>query len=324
MEEIHQVVRNLASWTAPDGQCLMGVFDVTDYTGIETPYPQLGGADRWIDTPAITGVFWSFYDAGGLHQNMIAPALGYWIDLYSRHFRRVEIVRWPHDPPFLNVPRRNLLPSQKRDVGDDSRSRGDRPPGARPHGRPDGSGTSPTTPLTHYSRLQTSEARARGGPGRPEGVDDGHARAARKANPVSIAFDRRRDGGRTLPDRGDSSIDPDRRPERSADPRSIALRPAPLLPRRQGEAMEAGALAVARHPCPTPSASGAARRRVDADWRWRPPAMTLRRCLNHPSVVATGVSLPRRTPTNWPRRRSSYASRGRPPPRWTISSTTRS
>jgi SAM-dependent methyltransferase len=119
MEEIHQVARNLAAWTAPGGRCLMGIFDLEDYTGIKAPYPA-PGEERWIDIPVITGVFWSFYDAGGLHQNMIAPSMEYWIDLFSQHFRKVEIVRWPHDPPFLLLPRRNLLASEKREPGDET------------------------------------------------------------------------------------------------------------------------------------------------------------------------------------------------------------
>lgn len=117
MAEIHAVARNLAAWTAPDGRCLMGIFDLTDYTGIKAPYPA-PGEERWIDIPVITGVFWSFYDAAGLHQNMIAPSMEYWIDLFSMHFRKVEIIRWPHDPPFLLLPRRNLLASEKREPGD--------------------------------------------------------------------------------------------------------------------------------------------------------------------------------------------------------------
>jgi len=158
MDEIHRVVDNLAKWTSPDGHCLMGIFDLTDYTGIETPYPEPGGEDRWIDTPAITGVLWSFYDAGGLHQNMIAPSFGYWIDLFARQFRRVEIIRWPHDPPFLYLPRRNLLASQKREPGDDRRAEIVFHPVPDPPSEPIG----PRVPLLspdYSSRLLTSEAR---------------------------------------------------------------------------------------------------------------------------------------------------------------------
>src|SRR5690606_31123159 len=52
-------------------------------------------------------------------RDMIAPAVGYWIELFARYFKRIEVLRWPHDPPFLPIARRNLLLSDKREPGDD-------------------------------------------------------------------------------------------------------------------------------------------------------------------------------------------------------------
>ena len=167
MEEIHQVVKNLAAWTAPDGQCYLGIFDLTDYTGIKAPYPP-PGQERWIDIPVITGVFWSFYDAGGLHQNMIAPSIEYWIDLFCKEFRKVEILRWPHDPPFLLLPRRLLLASEKRQPGDTSEAEivfhpvPELPDG--PKGLVD-----PITAADAVSRLQSPESRLEAGLADPRG-----------------------------------------------------------------------------------------------------------------------------------------------------------
>lgn len=118
MEEIDQVVANLANWTAPEGRCFLPMSDLTDFTGLEPPYPA-PGEPPWVDLAIVTGVFWSLHDAGGHHRHMVAPMAGYWIEAFSRHFRRIDIVRWPHEPSFLPVARRNLLASEKRRPGDD-------------------------------------------------------------------------------------------------------------------------------------------------------------------------------------------------------------
>ena len=118
LDEIKRVAANLAAWTAPQGRCFVPLFDLEDFTGVQLPYPAPGEVVA-NDSAVITGVFWSAWDAGGHHRDMVAPAVGYWIELFSRYFRRVEITRWPHDPPSLPVARRNLLASEKRGPDDD-------------------------------------------------------------------------------------------------------------------------------------------------------------------------------------------------------------
>jgi len=119
MEEFHLLVENLARWTKPDGVCFVPLLDLADLTGMSTPYPPVN-EPRVLGELVVTGVTWSSNDfGGGVHRNMLAPALGYWLELFSQHFQRVEVVRWPHEPTFLPVARRNVLATRKRGAGDD-------------------------------------------------------------------------------------------------------------------------------------------------------------------------------------------------------------
>lgn len=119
IEEFHLLVENLARWTAPDGVCFVPLLDLADLTGISTPYPPIN-EPRVLGELVVTGAIWSSNDVGGgVHRNMLAPALGYWLELFSEHFHRVEVVRWPHEPTFLPIARRNVLASGKRRPGED-------------------------------------------------------------------------------------------------------------------------------------------------------------------------------------------------------------
>lgn len=119
IEEFHLLVENLARWTAPEGVCFVPLLDLADLTGISTPYPPIN-EPRVLGDLVVTGVIWSSNDVGGgVHRNMLAPALGYWLELFSEHFHRVEVVRWPHEPTFLPIARRNVLASGKRLPGED-------------------------------------------------------------------------------------------------------------------------------------------------------------------------------------------------------------
>jgi len=121
--EIEQVVENMARWTAPDGTCLLAVQDVTDLTGVRLPYivttePGQPG-ELWVK-----GVVWGMVDRSDpanhrFHDDMIWPSLEHWVATFGRFFRTVVVETLPHDPPWLNTPRRVLLATDKRKPGDD-------------------------------------------------------------------------------------------------------------------------------------------------------------------------------------------------------------
>jgi SAM-dependent methyltransferase len=117
MGEIEAILTNLARWTAPDGTCFLPMGDLTDLTGHELPL-LLPDDPRPDDAPVVDGVIWSLWEHDRHHRSMIWPSVGWCIDVLARHFARIEIVRWPHDPPWLPVARRVLVCTDKRADGD--------------------------------------------------------------------------------------------------------------------------------------------------------------------------------------------------------------
>lgn len=119
MDEIESALTNLARWTAPDGTCWAPMGDLTDLTGQPVHVP-LPGEPPLDDAPMITGVIWSLHESQRDHIHMIWPSVGWCVGVMARHFRRVEIRRWPHDPPWIPVARRVLVATEKRRPGDDT------------------------------------------------------------------------------------------------------------------------------------------------------------------------------------------------------------
>lgn len=117
IDEVEQVARNMARWTAPNGMLFVQPPDIADLTGCQIPYNFTGEAYP-NDTAAITGIVWTYHDEGGIHANQVYPSLDVWVRWLAQWFRRVEVATWPHDPPSLRVPRKLVLASQKRLDGD--------------------------------------------------------------------------------------------------------------------------------------------------------------------------------------------------------------
>ncbi len=119
--DFEHVVANLARWTAPDGTCLLAVYDVADITGVSLPY----GADArpgfrgqvYVEAVVVSLVGHD-EEEGHNHDSMIWPALEHWVELFGRHFRRVEVEYLPHEPAFMPTRRRLVVASEKRRPGD--------------------------------------------------------------------------------------------------------------------------------------------------------------------------------------------------------------
>lgn len=124
MAELERACDNLAGYTAPDGICMLQPGDLADLNGCRLDY-DFSGDPRPPGTTAITGTIWSHWEAEGVHhEHMIWPSLDVWVHWFSKHFRHVEVLHWPHDPPhpILHVPRRVIVATQKRTEGDTERA----------------------------------------------------------------------------------------------------------------------------------------------------------------------------------------------------------
>ena len=96
MADIHTVVKNLASWTSPDGACFIPLCDphILFSRGIKIPYvnPNRFAGGHVL----ITAVVWSWIDeAGRQHQNMIAPHVEHMVAMFKAYFDVVDVVAYP-------------------------------------------------------------------------------------------------------------------------------------------------------------------------------------------------------------------------------------
>lgn len=117
LSDIQKAVRNLSAYTNSEGKLLLTIFEITDLT--ENSLPQFYTADAIPENmPVVNGIIWSLNENGAVHKDMLLPSIDQWIRWLSEFFMQIEILRWPHDPPHLRIPRRALLCSIKRNEGD--------------------------------------------------------------------------------------------------------------------------------------------------------------------------------------------------------------
>lgn len=121
IDETEAFAANLAAWTAIDGTCVVQICDLRDLVGHQLTYDF--DDDIADDSSiALTAALWTWRDSTGtLHRNMIWVTLDVWVRWFKRWFKTVEVIEWPHDPPFpyLYAPRRLLVMTDKRRSDDD-------------------------------------------------------------------------------------------------------------------------------------------------------------------------------------------------------------
>ena len=116
-DAIERAVSNLAAWTAEDGKCMLTPVDISDFmTNQLTPIFDVSDVPN--ETSYITGIFWNYKELDEVYHQCISPNLDQWIRWFGTYFRKVEIMRWPHEPAFLLIPRRVIVCSDKRQAGD--------------------------------------------------------------------------------------------------------------------------------------------------------------------------------------------------------------
>lgn len=90
--EVCQVVRNLASWTAPGGTCFVPLADPRLISRRDLPYHV---DDNFDGQTIVTGILWSYVEDGGakVHSHLVAPQVEFMAEQFRPYFDRVEIVR---------------------------------------------------------------------------------------------------------------------------------------------------------------------------------------------------------------------------------------
>ncbi|MFN8150925.1 MAG: methyltransferase domain-containing protein [Solirubrobacterales bacterium] len=100
LDQVEQLITNLAAWTAPDGCLFLPVCDIADLSGgMEVPYRN---EETWVfgGELLIKATVWEWHDEsiGRRHSDLIAPHIEHLTALAGRHFERIEIVNYP---PYL-------------------------------------------------------------------------------------------------------------------------------------------------------------------------------------------------------------------------------
>ncbi len=115
VDEISQVIANLAAWTAPGGTCFLPVADPDLVARIELPDRIPYGPI--VESPGeirITGIVWSFFEeTGKAHRHLISPSVAWLRDELARHFEGIETIRYPPGNELMGR-RPALVASRKR------------------------------------------------------------------------------------------------------------------------------------------------------------------------------------------------------------------
>lgn len=111
VKEVERFVANLASWTSPQGRCFVPLFHPEKACKIDIPYQQ---PDIFGGRFYITGITWSWIEDGKAHLNLVAPQTDYMVELFERHFDKVDLLTYSKKEIF--TPFKAVLASGKRAV----------------------------------------------------------------------------------------------------------------------------------------------------------------------------------------------------------------
>ncbi len=95
MAEVHNVIKNLASWTSDHGTCFVPVWDPRNLSkGIRISYRN---ADKYYGGDVlITGVIWTWIEESGKrHENMVAPQIEHMVAMFKEYFNVVNVIAYP-------------------------------------------------------------------------------------------------------------------------------------------------------------------------------------------------------------------------------------
>ena len=113
VREVEELIGRMAGWAAPEGCVLLPVCDesVLAPEGVQYRRP----VDHYGGELLITGLCWSWRDPanGKLHRDLVAPHVERLLEVFARHFRQVELLRYPGTSG-----RHAILATARRAVGD--------------------------------------------------------------------------------------------------------------------------------------------------------------------------------------------------------------
>lgn len=111
MDDLHRLVANLASWTAPSGRCFVPLADPELIAGIKFPE---NIESPWPGTVSVSAIVWSYSEDDGarVHVHQLAPRVEYMQTLFGRYFREVTLETYPPAFPGWQS-RRALVASAK-------------------------------------------------------------------------------------------------------------------------------------------------------------------------------------------------------------------
>lgn len=113
MNDIRQLVENMADWTSPTGQCFLPLADPCLVAQVNIPYEVVG---PWPGRVFITGIMWSYVEEGEgkSHAHQVAPQIPLMREFFGRRFAKVEILKYPPAMPGWEGVRCALVASEKR------------------------------------------------------------------------------------------------------------------------------------------------------------------------------------------------------------------
>lgn len=112
MDDLAQLVANLASWTSPQGTCFLPLADPQLIAGVSLPTPKTGS---WPGQICVTGITWTYLEDDGkkVHSHQFAPHVDFMRELFAQWFESVELHTYPPHPQDGSF-RRALVASRKR------------------------------------------------------------------------------------------------------------------------------------------------------------------------------------------------------------------
>lgn len=100
MQQLEQLIANLASWTAPQGACFLPLCDPALLSGLPLRYHMKGSP--WAGDVYVTGITWSYIEEDGSHhEHVFAPHKDYMTAQFETYFETVELVTYPSSRPGL-------------------------------------------------------------------------------------------------------------------------------------------------------------------------------------------------------------------------------
>jgi len=114
MAEVHDVIKNLASWTSEQGACFVPVSDPHIFSK-DTKISYLNTDKYYGGNVLITGVIWTWIEESGKrHENMVAPHVEHMVAMFKEYFNAVEVIAYPLSRRWWGPQRKAIIARAKK------------------------------------------------------------------------------------------------------------------------------------------------------------------------------------------------------------------